>query len=146
MKVKITKTTTEEIDIDFPVYRKYCGNQVKITSPDSYTDVSNDYILPMTGAPKTASGCLYNGKPSTEQEFNEAYDSALRILFQNRPYGKVNLAQSFDDFKNTLSVSIPKGPEDFNLVGYGNDMIPTNGRHDPMLTWHSSKEINEFIP
>lgn len=52
---------------------------------------------------------------------------------------EINLEQSFKDFKNTLSVSIPYGPEDF---------VPTIDRYDPLdpaATRHATKEINQFI-
>lgn len=57
-------------------------------------------------------------------------------------YPSVDYEQSFEDFRKTLDVSIPKDPEDFNLVSYGNDMIPANGRYDMIGT----KEINDYIP
>lgn len=51
---------------------------------------------------------------------------------------EINLEQSFEDFKKTLSVSIPYGPEDCPTIDMYDPL-------DPAATRHASKEINQFI-
>ncbi len=87
MKIKVTTTTEQEIDVTFPMYVKYNG-LCKITSETDCIEVNNLAITTMSehsieirhGYPNLVTMLVQDGKPISEQEFNAAFETALREI------------------------------------------------------------------
>lgn len=85
MKLKLTTTTTKEIDIKFPCYTKvgkyrkyYCKDENTIISVEDYGILKNDGI---NGSFIGLS--FYDGwEFSTKEEFEESYNRVLNNLNQ----------------------------------------------------------------
>lgn len=88
MKIKITTTEEREIDVTFPMYVKYNGlckiiNETDCIQVEAYETgdtMSNNVIQVKKGYIGLVALLVQDGKAISDQEFNEAFETALREI------------------------------------------------------------------
>ncbi len=73
----VKKTIQEEVQVNFPVFRKYGGDLIKIISERNYIAVKEDGIEVKEGYPSTIQLYYSDGTTITEEQFNEVFEVAF---------------------------------------------------------------------
>lgn len=85
MKIKIKKTTEEEIEIDLPLFWKSDNGNLfhkQLNEKNCYRVSLYDDWGTSIGIAPLSTGCHFGLNEITEAEYNEAFDKALKILTQ----------------------------------------------------------------
>jgi hypothetical protein len=72
MKIEVTKTQPETIEIQTPLYRKEYGLYSMIDD-EGYIRVSDNIFISAKEVPPTTVGDILKGEEISEEEFNEAF-------------------------------------------------------------------------
>jgi disulfide oxidoreductase YuzD len=86
MKLTVTKTETQEIDITFPVYKTHSGNYYKGISENEWIQlmpvISGIYIA---SAPYRLDDIITKGKDVSEDAFNEKFIEVFNKIKSYKP-------------------------------------------------------------
>ena len=85
MKLTITKTETQEIEVTFPLYKKHHSYFCKATSENDWVTVLPLINSISIDSPANPGNVILNGEDITEDQFNDAFIEVFNKIKSHKP-------------------------------------------------------------
>lgn len=86
MKLTVTKTETQEVEINFPLYKKHSGSYYKGISEQEWLQLMpNIKSISVCSSPYQLDRVLTSGEDITEEEFNEKFMEVFNEIESYKP-------------------------------------------------------------